>query len=80
MFTDSVSAVRVRLGETSRCHRDSVSGLVGPTALLDNDDSRRTGKYYWYIGMRNVLLGVFCDAIISRSYNVNGVNGSLLTW
>ncbi len=62
--------VRVRLGETSRCHRDSVSGLVGPTALLDTDDSRRTGKYYWYIGMRNVLLGVFCDAIISRSYRV----------
>ncbi len=27
--------------------------------------------------MRNVLLGVFCDAIISRSYNVNGVNGLL---
>ena len=80
VFTDAVSAVRVRLGETSRCHRDSVSaGLVGPTALLDTDDSRRTGKYYWYIGMRNVLLGVFCDAII---YNVNdnGVNGSLLTW
>ncbi len=72
-----VSAVRVRLGETSRCHRDSVSGVVGPTALSDTDDSRRTGKYYWYIGMRNVLLGVFCDARISRSYNVNG---SLLTW
>ena len=43
---------------------------------IDADESRHTGKYDSYIGMRNVTLGVFCNAITGiinlKTSNANG--------
>ena len=32
---------------------------------IDTDESQMTGKYDSYIGIRNVILGVFCNALIN---------------
>ena len=32
---------------------------------IDTDESQWTGKYDSYIGIRNVILGAFCNAIIN---------------
>ena len=32
---------------------------------IDTDESQMTGKYDWYTGIRNVIFGVFCNAIIN---------------
>ena len=32
---------------------------------IDTDESQRTGKYDSYTGIRNVIFGVFCNAIIN---------------
>ena len=68
-FAMSVTPARLRVHRLANMHSlHSVSGLIDRVycvSSIDTDESQRTGKYDSYIGIQNVILGVFCNAIIN---------------
>ena len=68
---DTLVPARLRVYRLANTHSlHSVSGLIEYcVSSIDTNELQRTDKYDSYIGIRNVILGVFCNAIINLKTN-----------
>ena len=72
-FAMSVTPARLRVTPCSPTGEHALAAIsLRPdrqgaycVSSIDTDESQRTGKYDSYIGIQNVRLGIFCNAIIN---------------